>query len=379
MNLFIKIYILLCVALVLFDLSFLAVKNFKSYEFCPRNPRLEQRIRAEIALRRETGAFSPNFTAELSRMLTRTKNLITLQSELEKAPDAADWFRTIIFERIDVYQQKSDYEQAFYTYVISCFDYTDEPLPRRFANSFLTFLDSKSLYTFSNTMNAIYRFGQMNLILLAIDKANERGRFYHKKLLTDGLLASRVDQAELTAELLQRFHQYSPHIQECLLDFFRMGQGDASSLCMELMLCRDYDEQLRCCAMRYFSRHPSESSRRYFLEILRDEGSAWVEQMLAIQALGCYRDSEVYQAVKGKATSRHWYVRTNALEYLHKQRISREEITEILQTRDKYASEALLYQYRDDHEMTMFILQTIQKLEQEQPESTVPEGVVDHA
>ena len=380
MNLFIKIYILLCVALILFDLAFLAVKNAKNNEFYPRNSRLEQRIRSEIKLRRETGAFSPDFTADLSRMLTKTKNLITLQSELENAPDTVDWFRTMIFEQIDVYQQKSDYEQAFYTYVISCFDYTDEPLPRSFANQFLTFLDSKSLYTFSNAMNAIYRFGQMNLILLAIDKADERGRFYHKKLLTDGLLSSKVDQADLSAELVERFHQYSPHMQECLLDIFRMGAGNASDLCMELMTNNESDEQLRYSAMRYFTKHPNAPSRKYFLEILGNENALWVEQMLAIQSLGCYRDSEVYQAIKSKATSRHWYVRTNSLEYLHKQEISREEIAEILQTQDKYASEALLYQYRDDHDMTMFMIRTIQEItqkhtDQENTESTAQREV----
>lgn len=369
MNLFIKIYILLCLALILFDLAFLVVKNIKNMEFYPRNSNLERKIRNEIALHRETGSFSPGFMAELSRMLARTKNLITLQSELEKAPDAANLFRSIIFDKIGVYQQKSDYEQAFYTYVVSCFEYADEPLPHEFANRFLTFLDSKSLYTFSNTMNAIYRFGQMNMILLAIDKADERGRFYHKKLLTDGLLASRVDQTQLTTELTKRFYQYSSYMQECLLDVFRMSKGDASELCMELMTRRDSDEQIRYSAMRYFSKHPSPLSREYFLTILKDQDAAWVEHMLAIQALNCYRDTEVYQTIKSKATSRHWYIRTNALEYLHRQGISREEIFEILQTQDRYASEALLYQYRDNHEMTMFIIYTIQQLMQQQTDT----------
>ena len=371
MNLFIKIYILLCVALVLFDLAFLAVKNIRNLEFYPRNSLLEQRIRREILLRHETGSFSSGFVGDLSRMLSRTKNLITLQSELEKDPEAANWFRPIIFDKISVYQQKSDYEQAFYTYVVSCFDYTDEPLPHEFVSRFLAFLDSKSLYTFSNSMNAIYRFGQMNLILLAIDKADERGRFYHKKLLTDGLLASKVDQAELTTELTKRFSRYSTHMQECLLDVFRMGRCDTSELCMELMTSPNCDEQLRYSAMRYFSKHPTTASREYFLTILQDQKAAWVEHMLAIQSLSCYQDSEVYQMIRSKATSRHWYVRTNALEYLHRQGISREEIYEILQTQDRYASEALLYQYRDDHEMTMFIIRSIQKLIQEQQEESL--------
>ncbi len=371
MNLFIKIYIFLCVALLLFDLGFLVVKNLTINAFYSRNSKLENRIRDEIALRRKTNSFSPNFSQELPHLLAKTKNLITLQSALEKEPNAAGWFRAAVLDQINSYRKKSDYEQAFYTYVVSCFDYTDEPIPPDFAAQFMTFLDSKSLYTFSNTMNALYRFGQVNLILLAIDKADKRGKFYHKKLLTDGILASHVNQDELTAKLVERFYQYSPHIQESLLDIFRMGHGDAADLCLDLMNNSDLDDQVRYSAMRYFSKHPNEPSRDFFLRILKDEDAAWVEQMLAIQALRRYRDADIYQTIKSKATSRHWYVRTNAVEYLHRQGISREEITDILRAQDRYTSEALLYQYRDDHETTTFMIRTIQAIAQKSEPSDV--------
>ena len=227
------------------------------------------------------------------------------------------------------------------------------------------FLDSKSLYTFSNTMNVLYRIGQVNLMVMAIDKADERGKFYHKKLLLDGILASNIDLEALTQKLVERFHQYSPHMQDCILDVFRMGKGDASELCMQLIHDTDTDDQVRYSAMRYFIKHPTAQSREFFLHLLENESTVWIEQMLAIQGLSRYDDNEVYHAIKRKATSYHWHVRTNAVEYLHRQGISREELAEILRTQDKYASEALLYQYRDDHEMTLFIIQTIQAIAQE--------------
>lgn len=360
MNLFIQIYIILCVALLAFDLVFLAVKNLRNYEFYPRNTDLEKRIQKEIALRRENGAFSDNFSKALPQLLTKTKNLITLQTELEKDPEASKWFRTVIFEQIEIYRKKTDYEQAYYTYVISTFDYGEESVPPAFAERFMEFLNSNSLYTFSNTMNALYRFGEVNLIINAIDKADERGKFYHKKLLLDGILASNVDHTELSRQLLARFHRYSSHMQDCLLDIFRMGTGEAADLCMELINNPKTEEQVRYSAMRYFIKHPSDSSREHFLEILKNENAPWLEQMLAIQALSKYNDVEIYQAIKRKATSYHWHVRTNAVEYLHRQGISQEELAEILSTQDRYAGEALLYQYRDDVDMTQFIIRTIQ-------------------
>ena len=382
MNLFIKIYILLCAALIIFDLAFLAVKNIKKYEFYPRNKKLESRIRNEIVLRREFGSFSPNFLSDLNQLLSKTQNLITLHSELERAPYAAEWFRPVVLAQIGSYIKKTDYEQAFYIYVVSIFDYSKEPIPAQFANQFLTFLDSKSLYTFSNAMNALYRFGQINLLLLGIDKVDQRGKFYHKKLLTDGILASRVDQAELTQHLVERFFHYSSHVQDCLLDVFRMGKGDASALCMSLMTNTEIDEQIRYSAMRYFIKYPDNFSRSFFVHKLKSSDAPWIEQMLSIQAMGPYDDKDAYELVKTKATSPHWYVRTNAVEYLHHHGITREEIAEILQTQDRYAGEALLYQYRDDHEMTLYIIRTVQEIaaqaencQNNQPESDAEKEV----
>ena len=42
--------------------------------------------------------------------------------------------------------------------------------------------------------------------------------------------------------------------------------------------------------------------------------------------------------------------------------MSKEEIFNILYQRDRYANESLLYQYREDKEMTRYIVDTIQLL-----------------
>ncbi len=362
MNLLIKIYILFSVVLLLFEVGFLVSKTIDSKHLAQRNARFINRLRDEVALRRKTNAFSQRFSQELPHLLTKTKHLVMLQSELEKAPEVADWFRVAVFAQMDTYRKKSDPEQAFYAYVLSCFDYTKAPIPPKVTNQLLTFLDSPSLYTFSNTMQVFYRLGEVHLLLMAIDKADERGRFYHRKLLTDGILSAKANQMELTRELQKRFFHYTPHTQMCLLDVFRMGQGDASALCLTVLNDTTLDKEVRYCAMRYFSKHPSMASREIFLRILNEETAEWVEQMLAIQALGHYHDAETRWTIQRKITSYHWYVRTNAVEYLCRQGLNRNEIVEILQMQDQYASEALLYQYRDDHELTQFIIRTMQAI-----------------
>lgn len=363
MNIIIEIYLIVCVLLLLFDILFLVMKNYRNQEFYPKNTDLAEQIRGEIQNRRQTGAFSQGFEEELGKQLGKIRNLITLVDVLDGDPDAASWFRPVLFAQIEEYQKKSDYEQAYYAYVISRFDYEREPVPPEFAAKFMAFLDSKSLYTFANAMDALYRFGKTNLLLTALDKVDERQGFYHQKLLVDGLLASRADFQELNPVLVKVFDQYTPFMQECLLNFFRMTGYDVSALCLRLIRNGEgTDLEVRYGAMRYFTKYPSVQSRALFLKILEKQESSWMDQMLAIQGLENSEDAAVKEAVLKKVTSPNWYVRTKAVACLHRWGLTKEQIFDILYLRDKYADNALLYQYRNEKELSHYIIDTIELL-----------------
>lgn len=366
MNIVIEIYLIVCVLLLLFDILFLVLKNYRNQELYPKNDDLAETVRHEIQNRREQGAFSPGIEETLGKQLGKIRNLITLMDVLDADRDAAVWFRPVIFAQIEEYQKKNDYEQAYYAYVISGFEYKVDPVPPEFAAKFMTFLDSKSLYTFANAMDAVYQFGRTNLLLTALEKVDERQGFYHRKLLVDGLLASQVDFQELNPALVKVFDQYTPFMQECLLDFFRMSGYDISALCIRLIRNGDrVDPEVRYGAMRYFIKYPSEQSRTLFLDILRQEESAWMDQMLAIQVLENREDAAARDAVQKKVTSPNWYVRTKAIACLHRWGLTKSQIFDILYLRDQYADNALLYQYRNEKELSRYIIDTIQLLLQQ--------------
>lgn len=371
MNFIIEIYLVVCVLLLLFDILFLVMKNYKNQEFYPKNQDLEVKFREELQTRRQTGSFSPGFEEALGKSLGKVRNLITLMDVLGTDREAEAWFRPAVFSLMDEYRKKSDYEQAYCAYVVSRFDYEGNPVPPVFASGFMIFLDSKSLYTFSNAMDAVYQFGRINLLMSALDKVDERQGFYHQKLLVDGLLTSRVDVQELKPALEKAFDRYSPFLQECLLSFFRMAGCDASGLCLRLIQeGKETDQEVRYDAMRYFSKCPCVQSRALFLDMLGEEDAPWMDQMLAIQALESSEDAAVKDAVLKKVTSPNWYVRTNAVSCLHRWGLTKSQIFDILFLRDKYADNALLYQYRNEKELSRYIIDTIQMLQsQDQPEA----------
>jgi len=94
---------------------------------------------------------------------------------------------------------------------------------------------------------------------------------------------------------------------------------------------------------------------------LKHENEEWVNEMLAIQALGSYEEPDIRSLIKSKITSPNWYVRVNAAEYLQKHGLNKEELEEIISLNDKYTNETLLYQYQNDEAMSKYIMELIAK------------------
>lgn len=359
----IQIYMLVCVVLLVFDVGFLLVKNMRNHRFYPRMKAFEAQVKEEIYKKMNTGEFSQGFYSGLRRKLVKTKYLLSLQSVLDKFPDAREWFKDVIFSCMEAYKKKPDEEQAYYTYVVSVLGYENKKVPNVYASEFLDFLDSKSLYTFINTMKAVYEFGEVNLLIVAIDKVNERCGFYHKKLLVDGLLQAKVEENELSSKLIERFAGYSEHTKTCILEYFRYAQIDVADFCMEIIKDKKEDEEVRYTAIRYFLKQPNKEAVELFVNILKDVDSDWVEEMLAIQGLLDCTESEIRELIKGKINSPHWYVRNNAVEYFKKNGISKEELADVVTMNDQYALESLLYQYQDDEDMVQYITELMEKRE----------------
>lgn len=357
MNVLIEVYIFICVMLLLFNIGFLVMKNIKNHKLYPKDSKMGIKIRQELKLLKETGILSKDMENILTNKISDTNNLIALQNELTDEIELE--IRSYILMQIDNYMDKSDYEQAYYTYVVSTFDYAKVEVDTEFARKFMNFLDSDSLYTFTNAMEAVYSFGEGNLLINAIDKVDQRPGFYHKKLFVDGLLGFKGDIKEFEKIVINKFEGYSQSTQEALLDYFRIQGEDISELCLRLI--ENGEGDVLYSAMRYFVKYPSQASKYIFLNIL-ESNENWVEEMIAIQGLKSFSDIKTKNIIKNKVSSRNWHVRINAISYLHDLNISQDEMYDILFMRDRYANEALLYQYKDDKQMSKYITNTIQLL-----------------
>lgn len=369
MNVIISIYIFICIMMLLFDIAYLIVKNARVKGIGTGLNKLRVSLKAELDNYKPALGLSRKLKKFLVKDISKTKNLLVLQNQLEIITENIDEFKTEIrphiLNQIEVYQKKSDYEQAYYAYVVSFYDYENEKLDERFYTQFSVFLESKSLYVLSNAVKAAYKFSDPYYMLVVIQKLDQRAGFYHGKLFVDGLLEFKGNIDILHDLILDKFYQYSPLTQSNLLNYFRLKGTDIEDFCLDILKARKVDNSVIYEAMRYFVKYHNEEIKRMFLSILLDEDSFWVEQMIAIQGLNRYDDPLVKEIIKEKITSTNWYIRTNALSYLHYHNLAPEEITEILFLKDKYTNESLLYLYKDDQQATEYIEGIIESINAE--------------
>lgn len=346
MSIIIEVYFVLCVALLVFDLVFLVVKNHRADAFAPRRDAFADRLAEELQRRRQTGSFSEAFADELPRALAQTRHLMSAQREMEQSAQAEQWLREAVWQQVTVYAARRDEERAYYAYVLSTMDYDAQAVPTALAGELLEFLQSDSLYVFCNTMDAFYRFGEVHLLLAALQCVEKRGEFYHKKLLVDGLLGARGDRAALQAALLERFDRSTPPMQCALLDYFRMSGADVRELCERLIISPQTQTEVRRSAMRALASCAGDSSRELFLALLCRDDVPWVEQMLAIDGLRQWGDEQTRRAVTAKLGSEEWNVRVHAAEYLRRHGAAR-ALAELARLQDRYAAEQLCYRCRE--------------------------------
>ena len=142
MTIVLEIYIIVCIALLLFDIGFLVMKNSEKQKLSSKDEVFKNKVRSEIQCYRREGFFSDDFMQKIPKELEKTVHLVSLQNVLEEDIEAREWFCSILYDLIDSYQKKPEDEQAFYTYVISMMDYGKEAPPVEFSSKFLRFLDS---------------------------------------------------------------------------------------------------------------------------------------------------------------------------------------------------------------------------------------------
>lgn len=369
MYIIIEFYIVFSILLLLFNLFFVLTKNIRLKRLNQRKKKSKEILEVEFERFHPRELLSPAFIRFLENNTGRTKNLLLLEKEMKKRrlyrKEIKEAIKPYIFQKMEHYRHKSDSEQAYYAYFLTLFDYEKDEANERNYKKILSYLDSKSFYVFSNTMDAIYRFRDPYILIAALRKVDEREGFYHIKLLSDGLLNFDCCLVRLTDLMLREFYNFRPNIQLALMNYFRLKEIDVSDFALNILKQEEVDDEVYYAAMRYFARFPRKEAKEIFIKILEDEENYWILELLAIQGLEAYDEEEVRRLIRKKVTSKNWEVRTSAIHYLYNHHLRKDEILEVLSYEDRFATEQLYYYYEDDEKFAPLILERLEVMQEE--------------
>lgn len=348
-------YLAICASMIVFNCACIFVFRRRDSRLHRRSSRMEADILRQIQRIRAGEPVEERHQEYLRKKLVRTAGLMvfdeTLDRLLAQAPgDAWDYLREIrpVFTYLAMENKyRSPIKLTYFAYIVRKYRIVEGAAIHVLLDVMMKLLQEPSLYCRENALQAIYSSGDCGCVRRALHTVDESGRFHHAKLLTDGLLAFRGDQQQLTQALWSDFDHFSVSMQVVILDYIRFSGGDLRVELLQLLADTHRDDEIRFSCIRYFGKYPYEPAFPLLIAFAeRSQEQRWEYAAIAATALAAYPGERTVEVLKKALDSSNWYVRFNAAKSLEGFHLTYLELSDVMESSDRYAREIL--QYRMD-------------------------------
>lgn len=292
----------------------------------------------------------------LCKRLKHLNQLLAFQKAFQKIQEEklSNELSNYVFEMTSVfsflgmeYSKKDSMEKAYFAHVISICWYCNTKEYHMLMDTLVSYLIGSTVYCRENVLQALYRIGNIQAIENAFRILNDYQYFHHAKLLTDGLITFSGDK-QLLARSLWKYHkEWNHEIVIALIQFITRCDESFKEIFWEMINDLEVHIEIRLAIIRYYKKHyfidAGKLLRQYVEE--SDEKNTTIG-IVAASALENYPGEDTMLVLKKALCHRDWYIRHNAAATLVHLGITHEEINEIVEGSDHYASEMLDYMVR---------------------------------
>lgn len=346
-------YLAVCTGMIVFNCVSIFVFRRRNRQLRWNSARLKRRIREEIGQMQQGQPVREQHIRWLTRKLRRTRALMafdqTLEQLQEEQPrDTAEYLRQIrpVFTCLAMDHWYHDpMQKTYFAYVLRKYGILEgRPVPV-LVEFLLRLLEENSLYCRESALQALYSTGDSGCVLLALRVVDDSEKFHHAKLLTDGLLTFRGDRQQLAQSLWRAFETFSVPMQTVILDFIRYGGIRLPEELLGILADENREDELRFSCIRYFTKFPYPPAYPLLLQFVEHtRNRRWEYAAIAATALGAYPGERSVLALKKALSSAVWYVRFNAAKSLEAFHLTYMELSDVMDSGDRYAREILQYQ-----------------------------------
>ncbi len=350
----IYVYLVICVGMILFNIVSAFLSRRRDKRILRVSNGFEDRIRSELIWLETHSAVHSAHKNYLSGKLKRISNMRAFDAALEKKhlenPTLVRKYLYSIgsvFVSLSIeYCKKDSMEAAYFPYIIKKYRIlADRPFDAMIDILF-RLLHEPSIYCRENAMQALYTIGDASCIVKALKIIDNENKFYHSKLLTDGLLNFAGNTQRLNAALWETFEDFSREMQITLLNYFRFSSGDHCEDILRLMKDTSQDDELRFACIRYFGKYRYEPAYEYLLLYANSRTDMrWEYAAIASSVLASYPSEKTVEILKSNLYHRNWHIRFNSAQSLERLGLTYLDLIDVLEGHDRYASEILRYHF----------------------------------
>lgn len=342
-------YLAICAAMIAFNIVCIFVFRKKDKNIEKRTIDFTDSIVAQLD--------KPNVDEEhqlfLQKKLNRINHMMAFDETLEKLymqnPEKIQKYITnlcpvFVFLTFK-YSEKNKIQAAYYLYIVKKYQVFKGNRITIVVDALLELVRDTNLYCRENALQALYSIGDVESVIKALKIVDRHSLFHHTKMLTDGLLTFSGDKELLNKRLWQIFDDFSITLKQAILDYFRFGSDMQFEKMLSIMNNQNENQELRFSAIRYFAKYYYEPALTFLYDFATNQSLAWEYRAIAAASLGNYPSDKTKQILKDLLCDRNWHVRYNASESLERLNVSYEEMIDVFEGQDRYASEMIRYRF----------------------------------
>ena len=342
-------YLAICTAMIIFNIVCIFVFRKKDKDIERRSIDFKDGILKQI----ESETIDKKHTDFLCKKLKKINHMMAFDETLEKLyeqmpreveryiSDISSVFVYLTFK----YSEKDKIQAAYFPYIIKKYNVFKGVRVDVVVNLLTELVKNTNLYCRENALQALYSIGDADSVINALKILDKRGNFHHTKMIADGLLSYSGDRQVFDEKLWENYSKFSDALKIAVLDYFRFSSGNHAEKMLGIMENEKEDRELRFSAIRYFAKYRYEPALPCLYDFAGTESYSWEYKAIAATALGNYPSLQTEEMLKDLLCDKNWYVRYNASGSLEMLGVSYEQMIDIFEGHDRYASEMLRYRF----------------------------------
>lgn len=248
-------------------------------------------------------------------------------------------FKEVFISLMYTYKRKSAVERAYFSYVLEYIALDDD----RVVDFLKMCLYDKSVYSIENSLNALYKIGNVDSIIDAYKIISNNNLPYNHRLLTDGMnKITNIDLDDFYSKILANFYSFNLELKIGLVNYFREKKySSCKERIYKALLENRQEKEVTIAMIRYFTKIKYTDAYILFIERLNKNYYKDFEyDVVMIQTLRNYESKETFDVLTKLLKNSNYYIRLNSakvLKYLVK------DLKEIDIEDDNFAKDMLLY------------------------------------